>query len=549
MRKINGKDWLKAVISGAYNLSNKQNLINALNVFPVPDGDTGSNMSSTIISTEKIELDNNTDINFVANKISQSMLFSARGNSGVILSQIFKGFAIAFQNKKEINSYDLVKGFEEAAKNAYKAVLKPIEGTILTVIRQTAEGLKENILIDSDITDVFRMAVKLSRISCDNTPDLLPILKEVEVTDSGGEGLYSVFEGMLLYFEGQPINLMDQKEEVNKFISDTEVFDGEFGYCTEFIVELKNKKKFKKDLLISKLEKHGNSMVVVQDEYFLKVHIHAIRPGDVLNVANSLGQFIKVKIENMTLQANDSKQNSSEQDKKKEECCDENKQECTKFKKSAIISCNSGSGIIELLKENGVSYIIEGGQTNNPSINDIISAIDSVNAETIFILPNNSNIILSAQQASTIVKDKKIIIIPTKSQAQALNVIYNYNEENSVEDNHQLMKDSLLNIHYGEIAPSIKTTKLDGVKVRAGDFMAIQEGKLKDTDGTFNGAAIKLLNNIINDDTQIVTIFYGQSVTEADVNELQNYIEINFNVAVEIYNGGQNIYPYLISAE
>ncbi|SGA02705.1 DAK2 domain fusion protein YloV [Mycoplasmopsis arginini] len=535
------------MLSGAYNLSNKQNLINALNVFPVPDGDTGSNMASTILSAEKVELNNDYSIANVSSKIAQGLLFSARGNSGVILSQIFKGFSVAFQNKNEINSYDLVKGFEEAAKFAYKAVLKPIEGTILTVIRQTAEGLKENILIDSNITEVAKVAVELARKSCDNTPNLLPVLKEVEVTDSGGEGLYAILEGILAYFEGQPVTLLDKQAEVNKFISDTEVFDGEFGYCTEFIVELKNKKKFNKETLISKLERHGGSMVVVQDESFLKVHIHAVRPGDVLNTVNNLGQFIKVKIENMTLQANDSKKNSDNH-KKEEECCDNNS-ECTPMKKSAIISCNSGSGIIELLKENGVAYIVEGGQTNNPSINDIVSAINSVKAETIFIFPNNKNIILSAQQASTIVQDKKIIVVPTKSQAQTLSVLYNYSEENSVADNQQLMNDALLNIHYGEVSPSIKTTKLNGIKVKAGDFMAIQEGKLKDTDSTFNRAAIKLLHNLINSETQIVTIFYGQDVTEADVNELQNYIEINFNVSVEIYNGGQNIYPYLISAE
>ncbi|MGX9372710.1 DAK2 domain-containing protein [Mycoplasma sp. 3398] len=548
MKKINGKQWLGAILSGAYNLSNKQNLINALNVFPVPDGDTGSNMTSTIIAVENIKADEFSNISDISSQIGQSLLFSARGNSGVILSQIFKGFAVAFKDKKEINSYDLVKGFEEAYKYAYKAVLKPVEGTILTVIRQTSEGLKEKILIDSDITDVSRVAVELARISCDHTPDLLPVLKEVEVTDSGGEGLYAILEGMHLYFQGQPITLLEKQTEVNKFISDNEVFDGEFGYCTEFIVELKNKKKFKKDLLISKLEKHGSSMVLVQDDSFLKVHIHVTRPGDVLNIANSLGQFIKIKIENMTLQANDSKRNKNDNNSN-DQCCDDNQHDCGPIKKTAVISCNSGTGIIDLLKENGVSYIVEGGQTNNPSINDIVSAINAVRAETIFILPNNKNIILSAQQASTIVQDKEIIVIPTKSQAQTLSILFNYSEENSVSDNQQLMNDALLNIHYGEVSPSIKTTKLNGIKVKAGDFMAIKEGRLKDTDSTFNGAAIKLLHELITPETQLVNIFYGQDVTESDIDELQNYIEINFDVDIEIHNGGQSIYPYLISAE
>lgn len=547
MRKIDGKIWLEAVKSGAYNLKNKQNSINALNVFPVPDGDTGSNMASTIMSIINGNEKENTNISEVATKMAQDMLFSARGNSGVILSQIFKGFALGFNNKTEINSYDLVKSFQSASNSAYKAVLKPIEGTILTVIRETSEGLIDNVLIDSDIKDVFTIALGLARKSCDNTPNLLKVLKEVEVTDSGGEGLYAVLEGMLAYFQGSPIQLLNKEDDVNKFISDTEVFEGEFGYCTEFILELKKPKKFNRDFLINKLEKIGSSMVVVQDNSILKVHIHAIRPGEVLNAVNSLGQFIKVKIENMTLQANDSKKNADTSTKKTE--CNKDDEKCLERKASAIISCNSGAGIISTLKENGVSYIVEGGQTNNPSINDIVYAINSVNAETIFILPNNSNIILSAQQASTIVKDKKIIIIPTKSQAQSLSVLYNFSKDNSVEENHQLMRDALTNIHYGEVAPSIKTTKLDGIKVKAGEFMTIKEGKLTNTAKTFNEAAIKLLNELVSEDTQIVTLFYGQGVTEADINELQNYIEVNFGVSVDVYNGGQTIYPYLIAAE
>ncbi|ENY69390.1 Hypothetical protein, putative kinase [Metamycoplasma auris 15026] len=545
MSKITGNEWLNALLSGAYNLKNKQNLINALNVFPVPDGDTGSNMASTIISIEEIRQDEDLAISEVASKAAQNMLFSARGNSGVILSQIFKGFSVAFQNKKEINAYDLVKGFEEASKFAYNAVLKPVEGTILTVIRETSEGLKENVLIDADTIDVLKVALSLARQSCDNTPNLLPVLKEVNVTDSGGEGLYAIIEGILSYFEGNPISLLDKGLEVNKFISDDEVFEGEFGYCTEFIIELKKPKKFNRENLIAKLEKHGNSTVVVKDDSYLKVHIHAIKPGNILNLVDNLGQFVKIKIENMTMQANDGKKNSNELAKKNTT----NETETKTPKKSAIISCNTGIGIINLLKENGASYIIEGGQTNNPSIKDIIFAIESINAETIFILPNNSNIILSAQQASTIVKDKKIIIIPTKSQAQSLSILYNFNEENDPEDNHMLMKEALTNVHYGEIAPSIKTTKLNNIKVKAGSYMVISEGKLTNTATTFNEAAYKLLDEIVTEDIQLVTIFYGQGVTEADINELKNYIEINFDIQFEIHNGGQEIYPYLIAAE
>ncbi len=540
MKKIDGQMWKEAVLSGANNILNKKNAINALNVFPVPDGDTGSNMASTIATASDLKNNDNLTLNEVSKVIAQNMLLSARGNSGVILSQIFKGFSLGFSNLEEANPFELVQAFESASKSAYKAVLKPIEGTILTVIREVSEGLKTAIVVDSSVQDVFNTALELARKSCDNTPNLLKVLKEVGVTDSGGEGLYAILEGMKLYFEGKPVELSDKEEDINKFISDTEVFEGEFGYCTEFILELLKPKKFDKEYLIKKLEKLGGSMVVVQDESILKIHIHTQKPGSVLNSVNSLGQFIKVKIDNMTLQANNSKENT-----KKNSNDDDNVELAT----CGLISCNAGQGIIELIKEYGASYVVEGGQTNNPSIQDIVDAINSVKAKTVFILPNNSNITLSAQQAATIVRNKKVIIIPTKSQAQSLGVAMNFSADNNSKENHSLMKEALKNIQYGEIAPAVKDTKLNGIKVKNGDFMVIEAGKLVSTAKTHNQAAKQLIDRIVSEETQIITILYGQDASEADAKELQTYIEINYNVEVEIFSGGQTIYPYLISAE
>ncbi|TPR54741.1 DAK2 domain-containing protein [Metamycoplasma neophronis] len=543
MKKITGEIWKEAILSGSNNIQNKKTAINALNVFPVPDGDTGSNMASTIAAAVEIQnIKNGQNLAEASRVIAQNMLLSARGNSGVILSQIFKGFANGFKGKEEASPFDLVNAFEQAAKVAYGAVLKPIEGTILTVIREVAEGLKDNVVVDSNIEDVLDIALQLARKSCDNTPNLLKVLKEVGVTDSGGEGLYAILEGMKAYFDGEAIEISDKEDTINKFISDTEVFSGEFGYCTEFILELYKPKKFDKDYLIKKLEKIGSSMVVVQDESILKIHIHTQKPGAVLSSVNSIGQFLKVKIDNMTLQANNSKE-TAKKNSNDEACENKHSAGC------ALISCNAGQGIIDMVQDYGVSYVVEGGQTNNPSIQDIVNAINSVAAKTVFILPNNSNITLSAQQAATIVRNKKVIIIPTKSQAQCLGVAMNFSPENSAKENQTLMNDALKTIQYGEIAPSVKDTKLNGIKVKKGDFMVISANKLVSTAKTYNEAAIKLVDDLVSDDTEIVTIFYGQDASEADAKELQNYIEINYNVEVEVYSGGQTIYPYLISAQ
>ena len=546
MNKITGIEWKEAIISGANNLENKKNSINALNVFPVPDGDTGSNMAMTIMAAkselEKTEKVN--DISVISKLISQNMLLGARGNSGVILSQIFKGFSKSFQDKKEVTIIDMVEAFSIAAKTAYSAVLKPVEGTILTVIRQVSEDLKEKISINYDFNELFKEVVLLARNSCDNTPNLLQVLKDVGVTDSGAEGLFAIFEGMSLYFQDKPVSINDNNEDVKKFISDTEVYNGEFGYCTEFILDIDNPKKFNKEEITQKLEKNGSSMVIVQDDNLFKVHIHTKKPGSILNLVNSFGQFVKIKIENMTIQANNSKDNANNFNNKiKDEL------KISNIKKCGLISCNYGQGIINLAKEYGADFVVEGGQTNNPSTKDLVNAIQSVNAKTIFILPNNSNIILSAQQAATIVNDKKIVIIPTKSQAQCLSVIMSFSQENSETENQLLMKSTLKNIKYAEIAPSIKDVKINGFKIKKGEYMAVVQNKIVGTSKTYNEPAKIALEKMLSVDSQIATIIYGQDASEADAKELAIYLETNYGIETQIYSGEQKIYPYFISVE
>ncbi|QJR44364.1 DAK2 domain-containing protein [Mycoplasma miroungirhinis] len=552
---MNGIQWKYAVISAANNLGNHKKTIDNLNVFPVPDGDTGTNMFATInVAKEFLETmpDNELEnLSYASNLVAQQMLLGARGNSGVILSQIFRGFANAFKNLKSANTNNLIDAFNEATNIAYKAVLKPIEGTILTVIRETSQSLSTNVLASASVKDVFAKAFISSNDSVEKTPNLLPILKEVGVVDSGGFGLVKVIEGMSLYFQNQPVEIVDTDEYINRFINDTEVFEGEFGYCTEFIIDLNKPNKFDREYLVKKLEKLGSSIVVVHDNNFLKVHIHALKPGTVLNSVQTLGEFAKIKIENMTQQANNSKQNTSklkEQQKTTDNKEDANNQIVNV--NCGLITCNSGEGIINMVKSLGAHFIIEGGQTNNPSTADIVSAINKINAKTIFILPNNSNITLSAQQASQISgKKKNVVIIPTKTQVEGISALLNFNEDSSPEDNELNMKDAVKSIKSAEVTYAVKDTRINGVRIKKGQYLSLTKGKVLSTHTNQNDAAKALFDELIDDTSEIVTIYYGQDASEADAYELQEYIQVNFDVEVEINNGGQALYPYYIAIE
>lgn len=481
-------------------MKNNTERINALNVFPVPDGDTGSNMSATseYAANEIASLDTD-NIYEISNKFSRGMLLGARGNSGVILSQIFKGFTIAFEGKQQANAFEIVAAFESARNYAYKSVMKPVEGTILTVIRMISENLEKTITPSHTVEEIFGEAVKFARHACDETPKFLPILKEVGVTDSGGEGLFLILEGIHLALIGKPVQIEATQAAANTFLMEGEDFNGEFGYCTEFIVTLKSQKHFDKTKFEAALTRMGDSIVVVHDEDILKVHIHTLKPGQVLSFAQKFGEFIKIKSENMTLQANESsaakkQATSTEAPTSGEEI------------NIGVISCNTGQGIINDMMELGVDFIIEAGQTMNPSAKDFMEAIDKLKTDKIIILPNNSNIILVAQQVAQ-TSEKQIIIIPSKTQMQGLSAMMFFDRDATLEANRENMDDAINSVKTGMVTNASRTTKIEGVQVREGEYLAIADKKILKSTTSKVESAKEIVDELLTKDVEIVTIY------------------------------------------
>lgn len=540
MSKITGQDWKKALVSGTNAMLNNIARIDTMNVFPVPDGDTGSNMGATIeAASDEIKNNSTENIAEISAKFSRGMLLGARGNSGVILSQIFKGFSVAFKDKESADAMVLLEAFNQAREFAYKSVMKPVEGTMLTAIRVVHEELAKTVKPEDKIINVFENAVKFARQACDSTPEFLPVLKEVGVTDSGAEGIFVILEGMLNYLQGQPVERSEQaKSQSNDFImGGQEDFNGEFGYCTEFIIELKAPKAFKKEKFEQALTKMGDSIVVVHDEDILKTHLHTLRPGNVFTFAQKFGEFIKLKSENMTLQANEShsaKENSAKPNGEKVNI--------------GVVACNAGSGIIQDMKELGTDFIIEAGQTANPSAKDFMEAIESLNTNKIVLLPNNSNIILVAQQVAQ-TASKEIIVVPTKTQMEGLTAMMNFDRDATLKDNQEMMEDSLTDVKTGQVTKAGKTTKIEGVQVRDGEFLAIAAKKILLSDPSKVNAAKSICDKLIEKDTELVTIYYGDEATKTDADEVASYIETQYDAAVEIKNGKQPVYNFLMAFE
>ncbi len=543
MKLINGQDWKKALFSGVNAMKNNTERINALNVFPVPDGDTGSNMSATseYAANEIIKLDSN-NIYEVSNKFSRGMLLGARGNSGVILSQIFKGFTVAFEGKDQVNAFEIVSAFESAKTFAYKSVMKPVEGTILTVIRMVAENLQKTITPSNTVEEVFASAVKFARHACDETPKFLPVLKEVGVTDSGGEGLFLILEGIHLALIGKPVSVETEQASASAFLMDGEDFNGEFGYCTEFIITLKSQKHFDKTKFEMALARIGNSIVVVHDEDILKVHLHTLKPGQVLTFAQKFGEFIKIKSENMTLQANESRSAKQAPESKSAQSTSDEKINI------GVISCNTGQGIIKDMVDLGVDFIIEAGQTMNPSAKDFMEAIEKLNTNKIIILPNNSNIILVAQQVAQ-TSEREIVIIPSKTQMQGLSAMMLFDRDASIDQNKENMDGAINSVKTGMVTNASRTTKIEGVQVKEGEYLAIADKKiLKSTPSKVESAKI-IIDELLTRDVEIVTIYWGEEATEVDASEIVSYIETNYDAEIEVKEGGQPIYHFLIAFE
>lgn len=543
LKQINGIVFKQMVINGANNLANRSKYVDQLNVFPVPDGDTGTNMSMTMTAGAKelVSLEE-ASIGKVAKVLSRGLLMGARGNSGVILSQLFRGFATGLEGKDEADIEDIAKALESGVKTAYKAVMKPIEGTILTVARESAEAAGAKYETVETIVDLYDLVVNEMQISLNRTPELLPVLKEVGVVDSGGQGLLYIFEGFLKALKGETIVLEAQTEATGESaqtaLSSDEV---EFGYCTEFIIRLDEERTpFKEDVFRGRLEKLGNSIVVVQDEDIVKVHVHTLTPGDALNLAQKHGEFVKLKIENMTEQHNEIiGQNAPQSEPAKREQAE-----------YGIISVVAGEGIKHLFEEQGCHYVIEGGQTMNPSTEDFLKAIDELNAKNIIILPNNSNIIMAANQAAQVTEDVNVVVVPSKTIPQGYTALMMFNEHASVEDNIEEMNQAITEVKSGQVTYAVRDTQMNGVDIKENDFIGILDKDIIVSVPERFESACALVDKMIDEDSEIVTILYGEGVDEDEADELAEYIENKYDdVEVTIFDGQQPVYSYIISVE
>lgn len=543
METINGSLFKDMLASGANNLSNKFSEIDALNVFPVPDGDTGTNMSLTFNAGVKDALAcSSDDVCEIAKVLSKGLLMGARGNSGVITSQIFRGLYQGVDGMKEINGFQLANALVQGSRVAYKAVMRPVEGTILTVVREAADYTYAYATSTQDVTvtQVMEKMVQEAKESLERTPELLPVLKEVGVVDSGGAGLVTIFEGFLSALNGNVI----QKEEVSETSEGVQssLESEEFGYCTEFIIRLSERgmKNFKEESLRDSLASIGNSIVCVQDDDIVKVHVHTLTPGDALNMGQRYGEFVKLKVENMQEQHENIMLNATVEKAPAEEM---------PKSKYAIITVAAGDGLKEMFAELRADYVISGGQTMNPSTEDFVQAIEKVNAEHIFILPNNSNIVLAAQQAASVCEDQHIEVIPTKTIPQGLSACIMFNPEVDFDMNLSEMTDAIALVKTGQVTYAIKDTMFEGMEIREGDFMGILEKDIVVTNTDKFETTRQLIQSMIDDDSEIVTLIYGEDIKEDEAQEIATYIEDNYDVEVEVHNGEQPVYSFILGVE
>lgn len=545
MKSINGEIFQRMVICGANTLHNYYPEIDALNVFPVPDGDTGTNMSLTFSNGAKdVEEMQTDDISEVAKKLSKGLLMGARGNSGVILSQIFRGFSMGLDGKKEINAEELAEALSKGAEIAYRAVMKPVEGTILTVIRESTEETKQYVKPGMDIEDVFAFFVKRAEVSLDHTPELLPVLKEVGVVDSGGAGLVLILSGFLAGLHGEeikPVDMNHGEESSKENLANLDVEEQGFGYCTEFILRLdpKKRKSFTEDRLKTELLKlPGESIVVVQDDDIVKVHVHTLKPGNALNLGQRFGEFIKLKIENMQEQHNHIIEKEAAKPVERPR------------KEVAVISVAAGDGVRDMFMELHCDEVVNGGQTMNPSTEDIVAAIREVNANNVVILPNNSNIVMTAQQAAVVLEDEiNVIVIPSKSIPQGLSACIMFNPEADLEENINEMNEAIANVKTGQVTFAIKDTNIDGVDIHANDYMALVEKKIVACIPDKVEACKAVLKGLVDDDSEIVTLIYGEDVTSEEAEAVTDFIENELEIEYEVHDGKQPVYSFIIGVE
>ena len=549
--KINAKMLAKMFLAGAKNLEVKKEWINELNVFPVPDGDTGTNMTLTIMSAAKEVVNlQDEDMMTICKAISSGSLRGARGNSGVILSQLFRGFTKTIREYEEIDIPTLATATEKAVESAYKAVMKPKEGTILTVAKGMADKARE--LSEEGCDDMelyFRQIIEYGDEVLAKTPDMLPVLKQAGVVDSGGQGLMQVMKGAFDAFLGKEIDFtLEASKESTAKEGPASSVDQEikYGYCTEFIILLNKTFNIKNEIDFKEyLESIGDSIVVVADGDVVKVHVHTNDPGLAIQRALKYGALSNMKIDNMRLEHQEKvikEQQMKEQEQKKEPEMP--------HKEVGFIAVSVGEGMSEIFKGLGADYIIEGGQTMNPSTEDMLNAIDRVNADTIFILPNNKNIILAANQAKTMVEDKKIIVIPTKTVLQGITAIINYVPDMDPEDNAATMECEIKNVLTGQVTYAVRDTMIDDKEIKQGDYMGIGDSGILSVGRDMEEVTFNMIKAMMHDDLELISIYYGSDVSEEAAEAIKAKVEETYpDCDVELQMGGQPIYYYVISME
>ena len=549
-KTINAEMLSEMFLAGAANIEAKKEFINELNVFPVPDGDTGTNMSLTIMAAAKeVTALENMTMETLAKAISSGSLRGARGNSGVILSQLFRGFTKAIRDSKEIDVITLANALDKAKETAYKAVMKPKEGTILTVARGIADKGLELSETTDDLDEFIPQVIEHAEYVLSKTPDMLPVLKEAGVVDSGGQGLLEVLKGAYDAFLGKEIDYSQIKPSTSvnmtKISAETNA-EIKFGYCTEFIIM--TEKEFTDDderEFKAYLESIGDSIVCVADDEIVKIHVHTNDPGLAIQKALTYGQLSRMKIDNMREEHEEKLIRDAEKIAKEQKAKEKAEQ-----KEYGFIAVSIGEGLNEIFKELGVDYIIEGGQTMNPSTDDMLNAIDEVNAKHVFIFPNNKNITLAANQAKSLVKDKEVIVIPTKTVPQGITAIINFVPDMSAEENEEVMLEEIKNVKTGQVTYAVRDTNIDGKEIHTDDIMGIGDSGILSVGTEIEATTLDMLAQIVDEDSELISIYYGSDVSEEDAESLTAKVEELYpDVDVDTHFGGQPIYYYVLAVE
>ena len=554
IQKLNGKDFAQMVLMGANHLSNQSQMIDSLNVFPVPDGDTGTNMNLTMTSGAKeVEKVTEDHVGEVAASFAKGLLMGARGNSGVILSQLFRGVSKSVEGKESLTVNDLGEALEAGVETAYKAVMKPVEGTILTVAKDAAKQGTTTAKNTEDVIEFVEEVLKEAKASLNRTPDLLPVLKEVGVVDSGGQGLVTVYEGFLASLKGEELPqtstaapsidemVSAEHHKMHQDFMNTE--DIEFGYCTEFMVKFEEDKlkdhPFDEEEYRNTLSEQGDSLLVVSDDDVVKVHIHTEYPGEAMTIGQKYGSLINIKIENMREQ-----HTSIVGEKPKKE------EKPAKKIPLGIVTVAMGDGIKEMFESLGATVVIEGGQTMNPSTQDIVEAVQQANAENVLILPNNKNIVMAAEQACELV-EFPAKVVPTKTVPQGMSAMLMFNPEGELEANQAEMTEATNHVKTGQVTYAVRDTSIDGKTIEEGNFMGIQDGDIEAVNPDKMETVKELLKNMIDEEeNEILTILQGEEATEEEVQAIESFIEEEYDeIEVEIHKGNQPIYSFIFSVE